>query len=71
MALVSKEISDSIDALERDPIIIGMAEGVADDADVTAWSFILAASRVYIVRGGTADLTIGGPAEAIKRLLAE
>lgn len=76
MAIEAEHYEAARVALMADPIITAMAAdiGAAKDGaglDINSWSFTTAAMREYLRRGGTIMSHIGGPAEAIRRLLDE
>lgn len=66
-----KHYEDTVLMLMKDPIIIDMAGGVygMEPDNLKGFSFINAALQEYNKRGGQIETHIGGPAEAIRRLL--
>jgi len=60
--------------LVADPIIIAMAEELPPgmgNAELESWDFMRSAEQTYRDRGGKLHLSIGGPAEAVKRVYAK
>jgi hypothetical protein len=68
----SDEYREEEAALMDDMIIRTMAAEVPDDFLDTAneWSFTLRAGETYRERGGTKARSIGGPARAVRKLVA-
>lgn len=71
VVLESEEYQQARDALVLDPIIQGMAANAPTDVDLTSWEFVSVASRYYHTHGGKVPCHIGGPAEAIRQILAK
>jgi hypothetical protein len=75
MAIEADHYREHREALKADPIIQQMTRDLAGVVqagivDVDSWSFMRAAMNEYRRRGGTIPAHIGGPAEAIRALLA-
>lgn len=75
VAIVSDDYRRTEEALYRDPIIRGMAQdpvlATLSPRELEGHEFMVAALREYQAQGGTIGTHIGGPAAAIRRLLAE
>lgn len=69
MAIEAEHYEETRRALMADPIIIDMAVVVPKEWDCGSWSFMQNALALYKKRGGTIPTHIGGPAEAIERLV--
>jgi hypothetical protein len=70
IVIQAEQYGDTEAALAADPIIVGMAAGIPDDVDLSGWSFTTNALAEYRERGGTIVTHIGGPAAAIRALVA-
>ena len=70
----SPKYEEEAQRLLGDPIIRGMAAELPHgmgNAELESWDFMRAAEQTYRDRGGRLQLSLGGPAEAVKRAYAE
>lgn len=70
VSIRSADYDETEAALAADPIIQAMAAEIPEHFDTQGWSFTTAALHEYKARGGTIGSHIGGPAAAIRLVLA-
>ena len=74
--VISDEIRDNLAALTQEPVLMQMASELPAGLDLHSYEFMCHAREEYNIR--TANLpesvrsqTIGGPAEALRRIVAD
>lgn len=69
MTIEASHYEETVQLLMKDPVIIGMAEEIPTHFDPQPWYFMTRALQTYTERGGQIPTHIGGPAEAVRRLV--